>query len=642
MEEDKLSSRYVKEICDRIMEELEKVIIGKRSIMRLLLIGLLSNGHILLEGVPGVAKTYIAKNFSKVLGLTFKRIQFTPDLLPSDIIGTYIFDQKSGDFKFRKGPIFSNIILADEINRAPPKTQSALLESMQEMQVSVEGNTFPLPRPFMVIATQNPIELEGSLPMSELVFLNGFGVEGEEVRSRAEKDGKILMNSRKGKLYEIPGIWTVSFEEREDRFRRRECMFYTMDYRGELLKIRTEKGREIEVTEDHPFLVRKNGMDIWMKAKELNVGDIILVPSRIPDTSESEDSGMDEELVRWLMIFSIWGSGNGDGIEVSADERIAEAFEESSFKLKASKELFKEECGRLFKVKLKGLDEKFRRFLSWDQEEKVSFLYRLNRKSRAILLELIGVYSSERDGKVAIDVNGKKLANALTYLLLKEGVGFSIEHRQNGTYRILIEGKVEDEVSLERISSIGRRYYEGVVFGLTVPGTQNYLGGLGACGINHNTYPLPEAQLDRFMFKVLVGYPDENEEFEILKLKNDPKDVEVSKVSSAEEVLLMQKLVRRVYVREEILSYIKNIVLKTRKDPLIELGGSPRASISILNGAKARAAILGRDYVTPDDVKAVAFYALNHRLILKPEAELEGISSYELILRILKEVKVPS
>jgi len=642
LEEDKLSSRYVKEICDRIIGELEKVIIGKRSIMRLLLIGLLSNGHILLEGVPGVAKTYIAKNFSKVLGLTFKRIQFTPDLLPSDIIGTYIFDQKSGDFRFRKGPIFSNVILADEINRAPPKTQSALLESMQEMQVSVEGNTFPLPRPFMVIATQNPIELEGSLPMNEFVFLNGFGTEGERVRSRAEKDGKIVMNSSKGELYEIPGIWTVSFEEDENRFRKRDCMFYTMSYKGDLLKIRTERGREIEVTEDHPFLVRKNGMDVWIKAKELSVGDLILVPSKIPDSSESEDTDMNEELVRWLIIFSIWGSVNGDKIEVLADERVVEEFKKSSLKLKVSKDVFKEECGKSFKVKLKNLDEKFKRFLSWDQEKKASFLYGLNRRSRAILLEVIGVHPSKRDRRIAIDVSSRKLTNALTYVLLKEGIRFSIEHGRDETYRILVEDKVEDEVSLEMISFIGRRYYEGTVFGLTVPGTQNYLGGLGACGINHNTYPLPEAQLDRFMFKVLVGYPDENEEFEILRLKNDPKDVEVSKVSSAEEVLLMQKLVRRVYVREEILNYIKNIVLRTRKDPLIELGGSPRASISILNGAKARAAILGRDYVTPDDVKAVAFYALNHRLILKPEAELEGISSYELILRILKEVKVPS
>jgi MoxR-like ATPase len=151
----------------RVKNEVSKVLVGKEDLVRLAVIALLTDGHILLEGIPGVAKTLFAKAFSKSLGLSFKRIQFTPDMLPSDVTGTFVFDQKSREFYFREGPIFSNVILADEINRATPKTQSALLEAMQEMQVTVEGLTKELEKPFVVMATQNPIELEGTYPLPE-------------------------------------------------------------------------------------------------------------------------------------------------------------------------------------------------------------------------------------------------------------------------------------------------------------------------------------------------------------------------------------------------------------------------------------------------------------------------------------------
>jgi MoxR-like ATPase len=157
----------VKDLSDRILAEVSKVIVGKTQELKLIVACLFAGGHVLLEGVPGVAKTSMAKALANTLGLKFDRIQFTPDLLPSDIIGTYVFDQKASDFKIRQGPIFGNIILADEINRASPKTQSALLEAMQERQVTIEGTTIPLPSPFIVLATQNPIEFEGTYPLPE-------------------------------------------------------------------------------------------------------------------------------------------------------------------------------------------------------------------------------------------------------------------------------------------------------------------------------------------------------------------------------------------------------------------------------------------------------------------------------------------
>ncbi len=150
-----------------IIDEVGKAIVGKKEILKLVLTGILAGGHVLFEDYPGLAKTLIARSFSQVLGIEFKRIQFTPDLLPGDITGSYIFDRDKERFVLSKGPIFANLILADEINRATPKTQSALLEAMQEFQVTIAGETLPLPAPFIVIATQNPIEYEGTFPLPE-------------------------------------------------------------------------------------------------------------------------------------------------------------------------------------------------------------------------------------------------------------------------------------------------------------------------------------------------------------------------------------------------------------------------------------------------------------------------------------------
>jgi MoxR-like ATPase len=157
-------------VADRsqdVLAALSQVIVGKRDVLEQLLAGVLANGHILIEDYPGLAKTLIARLVAAALGLGFKRIQFTPDLLPSDITGSFLYDQREARFEFRRGPIFTHLLLADEINRATPKTQSALLEAMQETQVTIEGERFALERPFLVIATQNPIELEGTYPLPE-------------------------------------------------------------------------------------------------------------------------------------------------------------------------------------------------------------------------------------------------------------------------------------------------------------------------------------------------------------------------------------------------------------------------------------------------------------------------------------------
>ncbi len=188
---------------EEIRNELSKVIIGQEDMVDAILIGLLSNGHILLEGVPGLAKTTTVKTLAKIINLQFKRVQFTPDLLPSDIIGAQIYDMKTGEFKIKKGPIFTNLLLADEINRAPAKVQSALLEVMQERQVTIADDSFAIETPFLVMATQNPIEQEGaySLPEAQLdrfmfKIVVGYNTKKEEyeIAKRVTSDEILELN----------------------------------------------------------------------------------------------------------------------------------------------------------------------------------------------------------------------------------------------------------------------------------------------------------------------------------------------------------------------------------------------------------------------------------------------------------------
>ncbi|MCW3815408.1 MoxR family ATPase [Micromonospora sp. DR5-3] len=154
-------------LAQEVLDAVGTVVVGKREALELVLAGILAGGHVLLEDLPGLGKTLTARSFAQALGLDFRRLQFTPDLLPADVTGSFLYDQRSGDFSFRAGPVFTNLLLADEINRTPPKTQSALLEAMQEKQVSVEGVTYRLDEPFHVLATANPIEYEGTYPLPE-------------------------------------------------------------------------------------------------------------------------------------------------------------------------------------------------------------------------------------------------------------------------------------------------------------------------------------------------------------------------------------------------------------------------------------------------------------------------------------------
>jgi MoxR-like ATPase len=180
--------------CEAVLDEIQRVVVGRRPALTLILTALLARGHVLIEDLPGLGKTLIARCFAAALGLEFKRVQFTPDLLPADLLGSTIYDMQSGRFEFRSGPIFSNLLLADEINRTPPKTQAALLEAMAERQVSIDGVTHQLPEPFIVLATDNPIEYEGTYPLPE-AQLDRFTIR-LELRYLTESDEAAMLRRR--------------------------------------------------------------------------------------------------------------------------------------------------------------------------------------------------------------------------------------------------------------------------------------------------------------------------------------------------------------------------------------------------------------------------------------------------------------
>ncbi|MCS7126009.1 MAG: AAA family ATPase [Aigarchaeota archaeon] len=203
---------FIKNIAEKLESNIHEIIVGMGEAIRSLLIGLLSEGHILIEGPPGTAKTYLGRVFANSLGLEYRRIQFTIDLMPSDITGSLIYNRATGTLEFRPGPIFANVVLADEINRASPRSQSALLECMQEKQVTIEGVAYPLPRPFLIIATQNPIELEGTYPLPEAeldrflirVFIDYLDASSElEILSKKQLHGEKIDVEKIASLEEI-------------------------------------------------------------------------------------------------------------------------------------------------------------------------------------------------------------------------------------------------------------------------------------------------------------------------------------------------------------------------------------------------------------------------------------------------------
>src|SRR3989344_6170195 len=287
----------LKEAFDAIMQEVGKFVVGQQDVVRQFIVAILCDANALVEGYPGLAKTLMVKTLAQTMDLKFSRIQNTPDLMPSDITGTYVIEETSGkkSFKFQPGPLFANVILADEINRATPKTQSALLEAMQEKQVTVGNETYKLDLPFFVLATQNPIEQEGSLSPEQSVFVGGELRTGYELVEKA-KDVCVAEDGKGCKLYDI-NSWTYALNT-EGRFEKQKCFLYTIPHKGEIAAITTGTGKRIAVTKNHPFLVNNHGIIEWKKAEELTKYDYLVNPASIQKITPINVMPHEEEISR--------------------------------------------------------------------------------------------------------------------------------------------------------------------------------------------------------------------------------------------------------------------------------------------------------------------------------------------------------
>src|SRR3989338_7766202 len=247
-----------RKIFSELFEEVRKVVVGQDRVIEQIMVAVLSDVNALLEGYPGLAKTLTVRTLAKVMDLRFSRIQHTPDLMPSDITGTYVIEEHDGhrEFKFHPGPIFANIVLADEINRATPKTQSALLEAMQEKQVTVGNDTYILEKPFFVLATQNPIEQEGSLALDQAVLVGNQLKTGKELLESAQHH--CIAEDENGiRLYQLHED-AVSLTT-DGKLQKAPCLLYTLPYTGEMITITTRTGKRLTVTKNHPFLVNNHG-----------------------------------------------------------------------------------------------------------------------------------------------------------------------------------------------------------------------------------------------------------------------------------------------------------------------------------------------------------------------------------------------
>jgi MoxR-like ATPase len=892
-----------------VREEVGKRLVGQQRVLDDLLACVLCDGNALLESNPGLAKTLTVRTLANVTDLEFSRVQNTPDLMPSDITGTEIIREGEGgsrEFVFEQGPVFANIVLADEINRATPKTQAALLEAMEEQQVTAAGETYDLPEPFFVMATQNPIEQEGSLHPDETLLMNGELHRAGDALDHAREHGTLIHERDGTRLYDVEAS-TQTFDE-AGRMRETDCLVYEVDYEGEILAFRTKTGRTIRVTEDHPFLVNRDGRPQWIEARNVEVDDHLVTPASLdlperefPTHDDALDSlaanesytvvrraevetlrgrlqageslsateldrlriaagftkrelsdavvgtydqvlnffdgasnGLRTEIVAALRVADI---ETGDYVEAHSIHRFDDVLddadagffigfvlaeghiregaisvtqknlpgkldrwldiaEEMGFdpgvrekptgrearitskplvdyldvrfdlhspeRLLSAPETFRREFLEVFLLTESHFDAEHRRLtfvqkdrtltnlvahmllgygiVPWvyDREERYELRVQGEDVARYVeqfewrgetpeveefesahrtiplsagaverVVDALGMkhdeplsdrdwynsynaLQSERDRMATShfealladveetleqrtgtdperwaddDLGEAAKACGLSMTDVAEGSGvnknrvweaYQSEERPSEATEFVVDeytdriaeaealtdyfrSLLDGDVFFDRVTEIDAEPYEGPVVGLSVPRTHNYVAGMGACGLNHNTYPLPEAQTDRFLVKIVVDYPEQDEELEIVDRYTSRVDqrIPVDQVFTREEIREAQTLTREVPIADDIRERAVDLVRATREADHIEYGASPRASMGLVVTAKARALIEGRAYVSEDDVERMAKPVLRHRIVVDFRAERDGMTPDDAVEELL-------
>jgi len=349
--------------------EVQKGYIGQEDVIHKILLCVCAGGNILLEGVPGLGKSFLVTMLAKVVeGAEMNRIQFTPDKLPSDIVGVEAYNEDKG-FYVEKGPIFGNFILADEINRAPPKVQSAMLEAMQEHKVSIGDETFRLPEPFFTMATQNPVEQGGSLHPEETVYVNGKLQTAEETLEDAKENGELFHEDEDKRIYDAGDI--TNHLNLDGEMEETGCKVYEKDYEGKLYSIRTRTGRSIKVNADHPLLVNSEGKLVWKQAEELRENDFLVTPETL-DLPEKRFPSHEETIDRLEEFETVTERQVENSIEnIEEDDFSAKDINRLRIASQLSKKELAEETGVSYDRTLNylngcsnGLSKEFRNFFS--------------------------------------------------------------------------------------------------------------------------------------------------------------------------------------------------------------------------------------------------------------------------------------
>ncbi len=477
-----------KKTFEDLKSEMSKVIVGQEETIEQVLVALLCDSHALLEGYPGLAKTMMVRTIARLMDLKFSRVQNTPDLMPSDIIGTYVIEETGGkrEFRFHPGPIFANIVLADEINRATPKTQSALLEAMQEKQVTVGNSTFKLDAPFFVLATMNPIEQEGSLALDQNVFINGELKTGKELLDHAKGD-PLLEDKQGKKMYDI-GAWTLSLNT-DGKLEKKSCMLYTLPYKDEMAIITTKTGKKLKVTKNHPFLVNDRGIITWKKADELTKQDFLVNPARI-DTYEyrfmaHEDAvalmkqkklnteiPFDEDFAFWtafLLSDGYIGEKCIEAVQKNYPEAL-DRFIEVSKKYGLNPSVNERGGCRYARIYSKPLIEylgiRFGIKGGKDKEIPSSFLSLTPKMNREFIRTFISLESSLRDNRIVFTQKSANNMSLISYMLLREGILSWIRH-DGRIHRMKIQGK-ELITFVKKIGWVSSKKLEGMDLSRTI------------------------------------------------------------------------------------------------------------------------------------------------------------------------------
>lgn len=452
----------LKDTFDGIKAELNKIIVGQDEVLDEILIAILCDGNALLESYPGLGKTLMVKTIAQILDLQFSRIQNTPDLMPSDITGTYVIEEDKGHkvFRFQKGPIFANIILADEINRATPKTQAALLEAMQEKQVTMGNQTFQLERPFFVLATQNPIDMEGSLQFDEAVFVNGMLKTGKELLQEPQE---LLAEDKKGNKVYKSNAWTYALNAM-GKIEKQSCFLYTVPYTEEFITFTTRTGRRITVTKNHPFLVNDRGFIQWRKAEELTKEDYLVQPAKLCNIPEKQVMSheealalmtqkpipkeilFDENFAFWIAFLLSDGAIGEKYVEAcqknypKALDRFVEISKNYGFTpgIRMRKgciyaRIYSKPLIEYLKIRFQVSGGKDKEIPSWF----LSFPVSLNRE---FLKAFIALESCIRDNRITFTQKSKHNTNMIAYMLLREGImSWTLHDRR--VFRLKIQGE---------------------------------------------------------------------------------------------------------------------------------------------------------------------------------------------------------